>query len=63
MLTLTRKIGEEIVIGDGLVVLAVVGFRDRDEVRLGITAPREISVHRREVHEAIRREREGGDHA
>ena len=31
-----------------------------DKVRLGITAPREISVHRREVYEAIQREKESG---
>ncbi len=51
MLALTRKIGEKIIIGDNIevVVLAVNG----EQVKLGIVAPREISVHRMEVYEQI----------
>jgi carbon storage regulator len=53
MLVLTRKTNQQIVIGDGVrvTVLGVDGHR----VRLGIEAPIETPVHRREVHEAIRR--------
>ena len=54
MLVLSRHRDEEIVIGDD-VVITVVDIRD-DKVRLGIEAPQDVSVHRREVYEAIRRE-------
>jgi carbon storage regulator len=54
MLVVTRRRSEAIVIGDGIEVRVVrIG---RDEVRLGITAPPHVSVHRREVYEEIRRE-------
>jgi carbon storage regulator len=54
MLVLSRQRDESIVIGDNIVV-TVVDVRG-DKVRLGIEAPREISVHRREVYDAIQRE-------
>ena len=54
MLVLTRKSTQSIMIGDDIEV-TVVDIRG-DKVRLGITAPREISVHRKEVYDAIRRE-------
>ncbi len=54
MLVLSRQRDETIMIGDDVEV-TVVDIRG-DKVRLGITAPREISVHRKEVYEAIRRE-------
>lgn len=56
MLVLTRKLNESIVIGDNIevAVLAVEG----DQVKLGISAPREITVHRREVYEQIKRANE-----
>ena len=54
MLVLSRMRDESIIIGDN-VVITVVDVRG-DKVRLGIEAPREISVHRREVYEAIQRE-------
>jgi len=47
MLVLTRKAGEEIVIGDGIRV-QVIEIRG-GRVRLGITAPRSVPVHRSEV--------------
>ena len=53
MLVLSRKKDEKIVIGDNISIM-VVEIRE-DKVRLGIEAPREISVHRREVYEAIKR--------
>ena len=54
MLVLSRTRDESIVIGDNVVV-TVVDVRG-DKVKLGIEAPQDISVHRREVYEAIRRE-------
>lgn len=53
MLVLSRKKDEKIVIGDNISIM-VVEIRG-DKVRLGIDAPREVSVHRREVYEAIKR--------
>lgn len=56
MLVLSRKRDEQIVIGDGIVI-TVVEVRG-DKVRLGIAAPREVTVHRGEVYDAIQREQE-----
>ena len=56
MLVLSRQRDETIMIGDD-VEITVVDIRG-DKVRLGITAPRHIQVHRKEVYEAIRRENE-----
>jgi carbon storage regulator len=53
MLVLTRKPNQAIVIGDD--VRIVVVSVDRDQVRIGIEAPREVSVHRAEVYEEIQR--------
>jgi len=52
MLVLSRKTNESIVICDNIVV-TVVEIRG-DKVRLGIEAPREVSVHRREVYDQIK---------
>ncbi len=52
MLVVTRKLNEAIVIGDGIEV--VVLRNGRDGVRLGITAPPHVPVHRREVYDTIR---------
>jgi carbon storage regulator len=54
MLVLSRQRDETIMIGDE-VEITVVDIRG-DKVRLGITAPRHIQVHRKEVYEAIKRE-------
>lgn len=57
MLVLTRMEGEEIRIGDDIVIV-VCGFRrqnGRQKVRIGIEAPQAIPVHRGEVYEAIKR--------
>jgi carbon storage regulator len=53
MLVLSRKINQSIMIGDDvrIVIVAV----DRDQVKLGIEAPRSVPVHRSEVYEEIRR--------
>jgi carbon storage regulator len=53
VLVLSRHKDERIVIGDD-VVITVVEIRG-DKVRLGIEAPKETSVHRQEVYEAIQR--------
>jgi carbon storage regulator len=54
MLVLSRQRDETIMIGDDIEV-TVVDIRG-DKVRLGIAAPKEIAVHRKEVYEAIKRE-------
>lgn len=52
MLVFTRKLDEAIIIGDGIEVRVLrVG---RDGVRLGVTAPTHVRVHRREVYDQIR---------
>lgn len=58
MLVLSRKQDEKIIIGDNIsiMVVAIVG----DKVRLGIEAPKDISIHREEVYQAILRERAEG---
>lgn len=53
MLVLSRKKNESIVINDDITVV-VVEIRG-DKVRLGVEAPKEVPVHRREVYEAIKR--------
>ena len=54
MLVLSRQCDQTIVIGDNIEI-TVVSIRG-DKVRIGINAPREITVHRKEVYEAIQRE-------
>lgn len=56
MLILTRRPGESIVIGDDIVVTVVEA--GRDQVRIGIEAPRSVAVHRKEVYAEISRENE-----
>jgi carbon storage regulator len=58
MLVLSRKLNEEIVI-DGKIVVKVVEIRG-DRVRLGVEAPPATTVHRSEVHDAIRGARHDG---
>ena len=57
MLVLTRKTNQSIMIGDEIevTVLAV----SRDKIRLGITAPRDVSVFRKEVYLSIKGEEDG----
>lgn len=54
MLALTRKVGESIVIGDNveITVIAVTG----DQIKLGIDAPRSVSIHRKEIYLQIQEE-------
>jgi carbon storage regulator len=53
MLVLSRKLNQSIVIGDDVHIVVV--SIDRDTVKLGIQAPREVPVHRAEVYEEIQR--------
>ena len=55
MLVLTRKVEEEIFIGDDIVI-KVAGVTQDGRVRLGVTAPREIPVDRGEVRKIIERD-------
>ena len=57
MLILTRRIQETIMIGDD-VRITVLGVNGR-QVRLGIDAPKEISVHREEIYNRIQQEKGG----
>lgn len=51
MLVVTRKRGESIVVGDGIEIHVVsVG---RNGVRIGVSAPRDVTVHRREVYDLV----------
>jgi len=54
MLILTRRISESVIIGDD-VKITVLGVKG-SQVRLGIDAPKEISVHREEIYERIKQE-------
>ncbi len=54
MLVLTRKKGQSIMIGDDIEVKVVEV--DGDAVRIGIKAPRDLSIYRQEIYEAIREE-------
>ena len=52
MLVLTRAVGERLIIGDGEICLHVLEVRG-NQVRIGIDAPRHISVHREEIYRRI----------
>lgn len=54
MLVLARKLGEQIVIGDNIVISVVNVGRDR--VKIGITAPADVPVHRQEIQRRIDQE-------
>jgi len=51
MLIVTRRIGESLVIGDDVVVSVLKG--QGNQVKIGIVAPKEVSVHREEVYKRI----------
>ena len=59
MLVLSRKVNQEICIGDDIRVM-VIEIRG-DKVRLGVVAPRDVPVHRHEVFDAITREQDATD--
>ena len=59
MLILTRRVGETLVIGDDVQV-TVLGVKG-NQVRLGINAPKDVSVHREEIYERIQQEKDDTD--
>ena len=62
MLILTRRVGETVMIGDDITV-TVLGVK-RNQVRVVVNAPKEVAVHREEIHERIKLEEQAaGDGA
>jgi carbon storage regulator len=59
MLILTRRVGETLMIGDEVTV-TVLGVKG-NQVRIGVRAPKNVSVHREEIYERIRAEQGAAD--
>jgi carbon storage regulator len=56
MLILTRRVGESLVIGDDIVI-NVLGVKG-NQVRIGVDAPKHVSVHREEIYDKIQAEKD-----
>ena len=59
MLILTRRVGETLMIGDEVTV-TVLGVKG-NQVRIGVNAPKHVSVHREEIYDRIQKEEPGGN--
>ena len=59
MLILTRRVGETLMIGDSVTV-TVLGVKG-NQVRIGITAPKDVAVHREEIYQRIQRDGEAAE--
>jgi carbon storage regulator len=57
MLILTRRVGETLMVGDDVTV-TVLGVKG-NQVRIGVNAPKEVSVHREEIYMRIQQEKRG----
>lgn len=57
MLILTRRVGETLMVGDNVTV-TVLGVKG-NQVRIGVNAPKDVSVHREEIYQRIQREKSG----
>jgi len=55
MLILTRRVGETLMVGDDVTV-TVLGVKG-NQVRIGVNAPKDVSVHREEIYQRIQREK------
>ena len=59
MLILTRRVGESVVIGED-VTITVLGVKG-NQARLGVNAPKDVAVHREEIHKRIERQQAAVD--
>ncbi|HBO6270189.1 carbon storage regulator CsrA [Pseudomonas aeruginosa] len=56
MLILTRRVGETLMVGDDVTV-TVLGVKG-NQVRIGVNAPKEVAVHRKEIYQRIQKEKD-----